>query len=268
MIQQLIDAVCGEVQEIFINDIGTTVLRDTQFDESETPSHNLPLVIVGLGDSPDMQQLSGGVTQAEWNWVLRCYFIDSNADLSPDQAFSTGSYGIIETIVNHFNYKQWLTQAFRDVEQIYSFKINFEDVSKAPALQKNDGGMIPGYQVIYSSIALDARTSHIVYSDTTLQKVEQVPLSDLSFSATPLTVNIDKPINSIGTFDVTATTPWIIQSIPPWLAVDIYEGFGDATVTITATANASTTNRTGNIVLSAPLSGIADVTISVVQLGI
>lgn len=177
MIQQVIEAVCKEVQELFANTT-TTVLRDTQFNQEQTPSHELPLVIVGIGDSPDMKQLSGGVTQGEWNWIFRVYFIDANAELTPDQAFSTGDYGLIETIVNHFNFQNWITTDFINAVSDYQFKMTFQDVNKAPDLMKNDGGIIPGYQISYSSIGIDKRTSFVVLSEQTLQTVEQLPMNN------------------------------------------------------------------------------------------
>lgn len=268
MIQQILEATCGELQELFIDTPGATVLRDTQFDAGEIPSHDLPLIIVGLGDSPDMAQLSGGVTQATWNWVVREYFIDSNAELSPDQAFSTGDYSLIEKVINHFNFQTWLTQAFTDVSNTYSFKLTFQDVTKAPALQKKDGGIIPGYQISFSSIALDTRTAFTTYSGPTLQKVDQVPLQDAALSVTGSPVNIAKPAESTGTFNIVSTTPWVILSIPPWCSIDKYEGNGNDTITITATVNPSASNRTGNVIVSAPLSGVTNRTVHVIQAGV
>lgn len=267
MIQEIIEAFCGEVQELFAQRPDVTVLRDTQFDDNETPSHTLPVVIIGLGDSPDMKQLSGGVTQAEWNWVIRAYFIDSNAELSPDQAFSTGSYEIIETIVNHFNFQNWLTQAFADVVTNYSFKLTYQDTVKANALQKEDGGIIPGYQIVYSSMAIDTRTAFVSYSNSTLQTIRQVPYRTKVFSVDPLNLSFVKAGESL-VVDVTANTPWIVKAIPPWCTLNDYEGGATDQIILTAAANPGTVSRSGSMIISAPLSGINDITIAVIQLGI
>jgi hypothetical protein len=268
MIQQIFEAFGAELQELFIDTPGATVLRDTQFDQDETPSHGLPLIILSLGDSPDMAQMPGGATQATWNWIIRIYFVDSNAELSPDQAFSTGDYSLIETVVNHFNFQNWLTQAFKDVSTNYSYKLSFQDITKAPALQKKDGGIIPGYQITFSSIAIDTRTAYTVYSDVTLQNAKQVPLEGAALSIPVPTVNIAKANGSIGTFDIVSTTPWVILSIPPWCAVDKYEGNNTDTVTVTASLNSSTINRTGHIIVSAPLTDISDKTVTIIQTGV
>lgn len=266
MIQEIIEAFCGEVQELFAQRADVTVLRDTQFDDNETPSHTLPVVIVGLGDSPDMKQLSGGVTQAEWNWVIRAYFIDSNAELSPDQAFSTGSYEIIEAIVNHFNFQNWLTLAFTNVVNTYSFKLTYQDAVKANPLQKEDGGIIPGYQMVYSSMAIDTRTAFVAYSNSTVQTIRQVPYRNKAVSVDPLTLSFIKEGETL-TFAVTANSPWIIKAIPPWCTIDKYESGGDETVYLTAVANPGLTQRNGSVIISAPLSGINDITIAVTQIG-
>lgn len=268
MIQQIIEAFCAELQELFVDDPQTTVLRDTQFDTQETPSHTLPLVILGLADSPDVKQLSGGSTQAEWNWAVRVYFIDSNAELSPDQAFSTGSYAIIETIVNHLNFQQWLTQAFKDLFTSYSFKITFQDIAKAPDLiREGDGGIIPGYQIMYSSISIDTRTAFSVYSDVTLQDVAQVPYDTKVLSVAPGSLSFVKA-GEAKTLAVTASTPWIIKSKPAWVSASIYDGVTSANVTITAVANPTTILRSGTIVFAAPLSGLPDVNVTVSQVGV
>lgn len=265
MLKEIIEAFCGEIQELFVNDNDVTVLRDTQFEQNQTPSHTLPLVILGLGDSPDMVQLSGGCTQAEWNWVIRAYFIDSNAELSPDQSFSTGSYEIIEKIVNHINFQSWLTQAFIDVVQIHNFRLTFVDVTKAAPIMKEDGGMIPGYQVVFSSIALDTRTAYTVYSDLTLAKAVQVPFTDAALATDVTEINVQAAFGSQGVFNIIASTPWVITSIPPWAAVTSYEGEANAEIEVTVEANTRQTTRTGNITIKAPLSGALDVVVAVVQ---
>lgn len=266
MIKEIIDAFCGEMQALFADAPGTSVLRDTQFDGPQTPSHSLPLVILGLADSPDVKQLSGGCTQAEWNWEIRAYFIDSNAELSPDQAFSTGDYSIIETITNHFNFQNWLTADFRALFTTYSFKLTYQDTSKAAELIKDDGGIVPGFQILYNSIAIDTRTSFSVYSAETLQKVDQVPDGTLAISATPLMLSFIKA-GEAKTTAITANTPWLVTSKPTWAAVSAYEGVAGATLTITAAANPTAIARTGTVVIEAPLTTLTDVNIALTQAG-
>lgn len=268
MIQEILESICAEMQELVKDLPGATVFRDTQFDEEEIPSFQLPLFVIGLSDSPDMAQLSGGVTQATWNWNIRVYFIDSNAALDPDQAFSTGSYADIERIVNHFNFQTWLTTAFSEAVANYSFKMAFQDISKAPALLKKDGGMIPGYQISFSSISLDSRTAFVTYSDQSLQSVNQVPFDTHVFSTNVSSLSIAKAAGSTGTVIITANTPWIVESLPSWLTPSLYSGKIGASVVFTATLNPLTASRIGTIVLSAPLNNIASKNITVTQSGV
>jgi hypothetical protein len=174
MIGQLFEGFSKELESLFAT-TGATVLRDTQFKEENMPMYMSPLIILGINDSPDNTQLPGGVTQEEWDWTIRVYFIDANAEMSPDFGTSTDAWNIVDNITKHFNLQSWLSNAFADTVSQYSFKLTFNGIIKAQEL-KSGNGIMPGLQINYSSIGLNTDTTFVEYSDATLLTVRQLPI--------------------------------------------------------------------------------------------
>jgi len=93
-------------------------------------------------------------------------------------------------------------------------------------------------------------------------------LSDLFYlnvSATSLTIN--EAVNSTGTFNLTSlNTYWTITSSESWLTVSSLTGTGDASITITALENTSTSPRTATVTIAG--TSVEPKTITVTQKGV
>jgi hypothetical protein len=265
MISQIMNAFCIEIQAIFA-DTGETVLRDTQYNPSEMALYTMPVVILSLKDSPDIQQLSGGVTQAEWAWTIKSYFYDVNSNLDPDAGFSTEAYEIIDKIRNHISKMQWLTQDFKDIVTNYGYKLTLNGTDKAEPLQ-HDGGICPGFMINYDSIGIDRSTGFTQYSNDVVNEVALVPPILPALSVSDTTLAIAKPAGSTNDFDIISNTSWTISSSQSWLSLSNAFGEGAANIILTATLNSSTNPRTAIVTISAPLSELSDKTIIVTQSG-
>ncbi len=79
------------------------------------------------------------------------------------------------------------------------------------------------------------------------------------------TLAIAAPANSTQTFDITSNLNWSLASSAPWLTTSVPNGTNNATITLTAQANPSTTPRTATITISG--TGVGNQTILVTQAG-
>lgn len=70
----------------------------------------------------------------------------------------------------------------------------------------------------------------------------------LTVSANTLTMS--QPANSTKTFDITTANNWTVASDQTWLTPSSTSGSGNATITLTAQANATYLNRTANITVT------------------
>jgi len=77
------------------------------------------------------------------------------------------------------------------------------------------------------------------------------------------TLSIASPVNSTITFDITSNINWTVASNQTWLTASSASGFGNATITLTAMVNPSTTTRAATVIISG--SGITEQIITVTQ---
>jgi hypothetical protein len=267
MIKELFEGFCEELKALF-DGTETMVLRDSKFKKIQTPAHMNSWVVLSLRDSSDSSQLSGGVTQQEWNWGIKVYFYDPNADLNEDDGVSMEGYNLIDKIIEHLNNQVWLSTLFQSVVNTYAFKLTYNGTIDAEPLTF-DGGMMPGKQMNYSSISLDTKTAFTVYSDTPLEHAYQLPINkdEWALDVSETALSLAKTAGSNDTFDIETNLPWLISCNRTWLTLSAISGKNNATITVTATANPGTTSRTANVTIQAPGSGLADLVVTVTQLG-
>jgi hypothetical protein len=268
MIGEILEAFTGEMRALFdsqTSDIlkGATVLKDTQFKPEQMSVYTMPLIIISLTDSPDMQQLPGGATQAEWGWNIKAYFYDINSALTPDDSFSSEAWNIIDVIRKHFVFQRWITQDYKDLVVNYGYKITLNGTTKADSIQMS-GGVIPGFTINFDSIGIDTSTMFTTYSTNTLQTVNEIPF-DAKLTASPTTISMAKTLGT-STFAIVSNTVWVITINQIWLTANVLYGFGNATITLTATANTTGITRTATATIEA--ENCTDVIITINQLGV
>jgi parallel beta-helix repeat protein len=112
------------------------------------------------------------------------------------------------------------------------------------------------------------RTATITVSGTgvTAQKITVIqegaaPVLNVSTSV----LIIAAPAGSTNTFGITSTISWTISTDETWLTTSSVSGFGNATITVTATANPTISQRSANVTVSGP--GVAEKTVKVTQDG-
>lgn len=80
------------------------------------------------------------------------------------------------------------------------------------------------------------------------------------------TLLISSSANSIRTFDITSNTSWTAKSNQNWLVLNSYAGSGDATITVTAQANADSMSRQAIVTVEA--AGASSRVVSITQKGL
>ena len=76
-------------------------------------------------------------------------------------------------------------------------------------------------------------------------------------------VAVAATVDTTNTFDITSNAAWTAVSDQDWLTVSSGSGYGNATITITATENMTTDARTANVTVTA--DGVADQIIVITQ---
>jgi hypothetical protein len=92
--------------------------------------------------------------------------------------------------------------------------------------------------------------------------VTQAALS-IVMTVSTQTLTIAAPANSKKTFDITSNTTWTITSDQPWLTATAATGTGNATITLTALANATSATRKANVTIKG--TGATNITVVVTQ---
>ena len=89
-------------------------------------------------------------------------------------------------------------------------------------------------------------------------------LSDINFlNVSTTSLNIEAPANSTKTFDISSSIDWTAESNETWLTLDNTSGSNDATITLTAQANPTTSERIAAVKVSG--TGVTSQTITVTQ---
>lgn len=91
----------------------------------------------------------------------------------------------------------------------------------------------------------------------TQAKIEEI----IRLSASTTGLNFENTGGTLN-FTITSNTNWTI-TCPEWCEVTIHEGKGDATVSITANDNPTTSERTGQLIIKG--EGASDVLIDIIQ---
>lgn len=172
MLSRIFDTFCGELQKLFEN-TGETILRDTQFKPEDMPAHTIPVIVISLKDTPDVKQLIGGATKADFGWHIKAYFYDANAGLDPDEGFSVEAYQVIEKIFNHVAKQEWLTEEFNQVCADFSYSLTLAGIGKAESLSI-DSGIIPGYQIFLDTVAINKN-----FGEESTMSGSMVPLENI-----------------------------------------------------------------------------------------
>jgi hypothetical protein len=86
-------------------------------------------------------------------------------------------------------------------------------------------------------------------------------ISNLSVSTNTLNLNFNQ--NSTAQFDISSNVQWTISSNENWLVPDVSSGFGNKTITLTASENTGSTARTATIAVNC--TGITSKTIAINQ---
>jgi hypothetical protein len=77
------------------------------------------------------------------------------------------------------------------------------------------------------------------------------------------TLTVAAVASSTNTFDITSNAPWAATSDQTWLTISKASGYGNATMTVTAGANPTTSTRTANVTVTS--DGVTTQTIVVTQ---
>lgn len=100
-------------------------------------------------------------------------------------------------------------------------------------------------------------------SDKTVSVTQNgIPLI-LTVSASSLT--LDREANSMATFTINSNVNWSISGLESWLSLDITEGSGDATLTLTAEENTLSASRNATLTISG--TGVSDRFVTITQFG-
>jgi hypothetical protein len=169
MISDYIKATEVEMLKLFEN-TGTSVLRDTGFDENNMPVHQNGCVVIRLNGLPDSHQLLGGTTKLIFDWSFICMVLDANPTIAEDNDVSYTVYDIVDTIMRHFNNKEWLTDEMKEQNSENSYKLEYQGTGKTETLSSQTGCIV-GFEIKYTGIALDKFTVNPKLSEETLQKV-------------------------------------------------------------------------------------------------
>ena len=159
MTGEIFDCFCKEIQSLFTD--GTSVIRDTQFNVEQMPMYTVPCVVISMNDSPDEYQYIGGATAADWDFSIRSYFYDLNGGLDNDSGYNQQAYSQLDTIRRHIASEQWVNNDMITMVETYGFKLALNGTIRQTQLQQDGGGLLPGYELNYNSVAIDTDTTNI-----------------------------------------------------------------------------------------------------------
>ena len=157
MTSNIINALCQEMVALFAG-TGNTILRATQFKSDQMGIYILPCVVIELKSSPEMYQFCGGATCSNWQIGIKTYFNDYDSGLNDATGEQTKNYEIIDTIVEHIASMQWLSNEMKSISSTNGFKMTLNGTVQETSLAKDGGGMIPGFEINYDTIAIDTNT--------------------------------------------------------------------------------------------------------------
>ena len=177
MIGEILDALCGELQELFVT-TNTTVLRDTQVKQDNMALYSIPIIILRINNSPDQYQMIGGGTMCDWEFEIGAYFYDINSELSDDSGYSASAYDLIDTIRRHIALRKWKTTAMTTITTDYNFKLTLNGIPKAATIQQENGGILPGYAINYDSVAIDPDTNWTIELTATANVLQGIEYFD------------------------------------------------------------------------------------------
>ena len=158
MTSNILNGLCQEFTALFAG-TGNTILRATEWKPEQMPVYILPCIVIELKSSPEMYQFCGGTTCANWQIGIKTYFNDYDSGLNDSTGDQTKNYEIIDTIVEHIASMQWLSDEMKGIVRNNGFKMTLNGAVQETSLAKDGGGMIPGFEINYDTIALDTNTN-------------------------------------------------------------------------------------------------------------
>ena len=103
------------------------------------------------------------------------------------------------------------------------------------------------------------------FGNNTVVKSNYIEVIQSVLSVSPNALTITATANSTKTFDISSNNGWTAFSSQTWLTLDNSSGPGNATVTLIATANPTTSTRSATVTVSG--TGVTAKTITVTQAG-
>ncbi len=144
--------------------------------------------------------------------------------------------------------------------------INWTIVSNQSWLTINTSTGLDNATIILTATANPAatdRTANVTISDGTMTKIITIVQSSSSpiLTVSTNTLIIEETIDNQGSFEISSNTSWTVTSNQTWLSTDIKKGSGNSTITLSATLNSETINRSATIsVITDEISEIINVT--------
>lgn len=173
--------------------------------------------------------------------------VSTNAINIPSSANSNATFNITSNINWNVNSDQtWLA--------INKHSGSNADTIKVTALQ-NPASNTRSAKVIISGVGVTSDTITVTQSAATA-----------SLSVSPITLSIAPADNSSATFDIASNISWTVSSDQAWLTISNTSGTDSATITVTASANTTTSLRSAIITVSG--SGVSSKIITITQASI
>ena len=263
MFGKIIQGILDECQELF-KDTGATVLLNTHFSPENFPLYKLPVLILDISESPEIDQYIGGVTRMDWNFSFKVYMYEPNPGVDIDNEYSTSLLNHIDDIRRHFTGKEILSDNYQYIIDNYNFILTLNGIDPAPAITKD--GLTIGFTISFQSTSIDTETSNLIDSTQVLEHAYQIP-DDASMEISLDALEFKKKGDSKDLVLITNTSWYFTWLDNDWFNIDYISGFKDQVVTLTCFANDTGDERMLTVTLHCPLTDIEDKEITITQLG-
>jgi hypothetical protein len=158
MESEILQGFCDEIQSLFFS-TEIQVIRNTQFKSDNMPAGTIGLVVISMEDATDQHQYIGGAISGNWDFKIDAYLYDPNAEMDNDDGNSTSAYDLIGKIRSYIALGDWTTATMLNAVSTFGFKLTQSGVTKNTSMQKEGGGIIPGYSLNYISTSIDISTT-------------------------------------------------------------------------------------------------------------
>lgn len=169
--------------------------------KNKPQTYTTPSVIISIESQEKPSVFIGGANMYFYSFSFAFMNEFNNNGLDDDDNADFELLEIIESLVNHFSVKGWLTQEMKDVAFEDNFNIVFETIQPFDGYHDETGKMVNGFMVKMNTSSIDARSQLMRMSFDDIQDIV-IELEGYEQPKQPSTGIVENDDSAIGDGDV------------------------------------------------------------------